>query len=471
MKHGLLSLVMLLGGAVATVNAQDNVYLIKGNKVVAKYPVNAVDYMSFKLPEGVVEGNSVLPEAVETGKNYIKYKVKLADKAQYYGHAFFQSQLLDRMLRQYYNTTIDEVDEATLNQVLKLLLSNYGYMDQGEKTFTIKDGDNDGYGTTFYVPGGQDFYVATVNVTGIDPSTQEGIIGDEISLMKMTTKVAGESAETLSVEYAGLTDSGEAKYNIVPGSGIKTMYFLLAKKKQLDQNVSLYGYDYVMFSLASPLLASDWLKYADQESWELDGEDDYVMSVLGVDANGDWVKASAENHIVVNSDNCPKVNILSQSKGDGKVSVNFEINPSNVSAAHVRLMGDNDVMDALNGGASLDEIAVGGDAVDITSKINEAGEYTYSNDNNFPARWNALLISAADENGTTVTRVIFNPFIDSEWEVKTTTFPKGKSEIKERARRIGPACGDMRVGVRDLQMPVSSSVGRMDGKVIRINNH
>lgn len=47
------TLAMLLGAATLGMNAQDHVYLIKGNKVVAKYPVGSVDYLSFKLPEGV----------------------------------------------------------------------------------------------------------------------------------------------------------------------------------------------------------------------------------------------------------------------------------------------------------------------------------------------------------------------------------------------------------------------------------
>lgn len=423
MKKKLLSVALLIGAATLSISAQDHVYLIKGNKVVAKFPVADVDYLSFKLPEGVTDGYSVSPESVETGKNYLKYTVKTDDPQQYYGHAFFQSQLLDKLLRTYYDTTIDEVDEATLKQVAKMLLSNYGYMDQGTKTYTIKDGENDGYGTDFFVPGGQDFYVATVNVTEIDPTTQQGTMGDEVSVMKMTTKVAGESAETMGIEYTGLNDKGEATYSITPGSGVKTMYLALTKKKQLDQYVSIYGYDYVMFSTAQAITAADWKKYGDQYSWTLDGEDDYVMSVLGIDANGDWVKASDEQHIVATTDDCPKVNIFSKEAGDNKVKVNFEITPSNVTAAHVRLMADNDVENELNKGKTLEQIAVEGDATDITSAINSAGEYTFAKEGLTP-NWYSLLISATDENGTNVTRMVFNDHLDNfEWDIDTKTFP------------------------------------------------
>lgn len=50
MKKKLLSVALLIGAATLSISAQDHVYLIKGNKVVAKFPVADVDYLSFKLP-------------------------------------------------------------------------------------------------------------------------------------------------------------------------------------------------------------------------------------------------------------------------------------------------------------------------------------------------------------------------------------------------------------------------------------
>ncbi len=421
MKKKVFTLALMLGAAVLGMNAQEHVYLIKDNKVVAKYPVGSVDYLSFRLPEGVTEGSCIAPVAVETGKNYLKYSVKPDDSSQYYGHGFFQSQLLDALLRKYYQTSIDKVDEATLKQVIKMLLSNYGYLDHGSNVFTIKDGDNDGYGTDFFVPGGQDFYVATVNITSVD--SQGGEMGDDVSLIKMTTQKPGESKESLTVEYTGLNANGEATYSITPGSGIKTLYTLLAKKNQLDEYTTLYGYDYVMFSLAMPVTADDWKQYGDQMAWELDDENDYVMSVLGIDAGGDWVKASDEQHIVANSDKCPKVSILSKEAGNGSVNVKFEITPSNVSAAHVRLMKENDVADELNRDKTLDRIAVEGDAADIKGAINTAGEYTFSREG-IERGWYSLLVSATDENGTVVTNIKFHTHLDNfNWEVQTATFP------------------------------------------------
>lgn len=434
MKKKIFTIAMMLGAATIGISAQDHIYLIKGNKVVAKYPMGSVDYLSFKLPEGVSE-NSVAVSAVETGKNYLKNSVKTAEKDQYYGHGFYQAQLLDVLLRKYYDTNINEVDDAVLKQVMKSLLAYYGYMDQGSKVFTIKDGDYDGYDTDFFIPGGQDFYVATVNITEV--SEQGGTMGDEISILKMTTKDPGESQETMGLEYTGLNDEGKATYKITPSSGIKTMYTLLAKKNQLDEYTTLYGYDYVMFSLASPITASDWSKYGNQMAWELDDENDYVMNVLGVDSKGDWVKASDEQHIITSNGKCPKVNIFSKEAGDGKVKVNFEITSSNVTAAHVRLMSDNDVINELNKDKTLDQIALEGDATDLKSIINTTGEYTFAKDN-IDRDWYSLLISATDENGTNVTRIIFHSHLENfNWSVETTTFPQNADAAKAKdSKRI-----------------------------------
>lgn len=49
--------------------AQEKVYLIKGNEVVAKYDVKNVDYVSFHLPDGVVDNTGDTPEIVN--KQYV----------------------------------------------------------------------------------------------------------------------------------------------------------------------------------------------------------------------------------------------------------------------------------------------------------------------------------------------------------------------------------------------------------------
>ena len=86
-------------------------------------------------------------------------------------------------------------------------------------------------------------------------------------------------------------------------------------------------------------------------------------------------------------------------------------------------MDENDCDDRLNEGYTLPELAAGGDAVDITAKINTEGEYTYIN-NEVPERWNSLLIMAKNNDGTTITRVNFWAATDTEWDIRENlSFP------------------------------------------------
>ena len=470
MKKVIFATAILAGTASLCVNAQDKVYLVKGNKVVAQYQMNDGDYLSFKLPDDAVVADSAAPSAVETGKNFIKYTVKTKEKDGYYAHAFFQAQTVDLLLHYYYNTTVESADQATLKQMLKKLVTSYGYLGQGEQTFTIENGDNDGYGTDFFIPGGQDFYVATVNVTSV---TDEGAtVGNEVNFVKLTTEVPGVSSETVSVEYAGVDAEGNAAYNIGLGDNIKTVYALLGSKKKVDQYESVYGYDYMMFTSATALTAADWAKYYNGKNvWEVSDEDDYVMNVLAVDANGDWAKASAENHITVGQGDCPKVNVLSKEAADGSVKVCFEITPSNVTSAHVRLMKDNDLSNELNKDKTLDQIAAEGDAEDITSTINYAGEYTFKKDN-LERGWYTLLVSGTDKNGTTVTKASFHSHLtNASWEIESKTFPASTSSSAKKRTVAFPTAKTQftAVGAKTFRMPLTAGDAPVM-KVRKLNN-
>lgn len=419
-----IALALMLGGMAVAGWAQQSLYVMKDGKVVATHEVGEGDYVTFRRPADAKPQQTVTLEGVSTGKNFIQYRVTTSTPNQYYAHAFFQASTLDQILQYYYSVKIEEADEATIKAALRLLVQYYGYTDKGTLTYTITNGENDGDYTDFFIPGGQDFYVVTNNLTSVDDQGGTAQMGDELSYIKLTTLPASESAETIGIEYKGLNDDDEATYAITPSSGIVTLYTMLAKKKELDQNTSIYGFDKVYFGGAEAWTASDWTKYGDQQSWTLDDEDDYVMTVLGIDGNGDWVTVTNEQHITPASDNCPKINILTKEAANGKVTVTYEISPSNVTAAHVRLMSENDLENALNvSGTLLEQVAVDGDAEDVTATINADGKATYTY-TVAKRGWYALLISATDANGTTVVEADFHSHLtDAEWEVTTKTFP------------------------------------------------
>lgn len=398
-------------GFVASICAQDQIYLIKGNKVVAKYASTDVDYVSFKLPEGVTEDPFEMA-IEETGKNYVKYSIKPTQKDRYYVHTMVEENFIDYLLQEYFETTLEEVDDATLTSCLNIFLYSYGLLGKGDMVFNYKDGEMIDEDYSLTVLAGQKYYVIACYLNDAADDL-------EGTTMYATTKTetAGVSNETLTVAYTGLNEDGEATFKFDMSQGVRTIFTMYGYKEVLDYFIAAYGYEYTIF-----LYGEQWTPEElanNPYGWYVEDKAEYSMYALGIDANGDWVKAETHPFIepIEQTVEGPKINIFSKSKDNGSVSVNFEITPSNVSEAYVRLLGESACDDKLNQGYNLAEVAAMSDAIDITSNINSAGEYTYKN-SAVPTGWQTLLIMAKNADGTTVTRINFNAYLaDSEWDL------------------------------------------------------
>lgn len=406
--------------------AQETMYLIKGNKVVAKYSVSDVDYLSFRLPEGVVEPKAVDIDTVEIGKNYINYKVETLSPSTNYVHMVILESFLDYLLQSNYETTLAEASQEQVVSSLKAAMEYYGYLGTGTKTYNMKDGADDGDGTEFEVLAGQRYILAACDLTPADE------LGDVMSYKTITTTAPGQSAGTLTVKYDGLNDNGDAMFSFDFSQDITKIRTMYGLKSVLDNYIAEKGFDYT-FSLFGQSWAPADIT-ADGNGWPVAEKDEYVMYAVGIDANGDWVKTSVTQTITpMEKDNSPVITIYSKEKGSGSVKVNFEISPSNVDEAYVRLMDENTADDKLNAGYTLAELAAGGDATDITSDINGLGEYTYAN-NSVPAGWQTLLISGKNSDGTTVMRINFNANVEnSEWDITTSNGKSSSAAAKAGA--------------------------------------
>ena len=111
--------------------AQDKMYLIKGNQVVAKYNVADVDYVAFELPEGVTDNTGDTPSVKAT--NYVSAVAKYFGTTD--GVADYQIQLSTRSL----------VDEHTPVEFLYLQFmgpaADYHDLFVPEGTYTVQKGD------------------------------------------------------------------------------------------------------------------------------------------------------------------------------------------------------------------------------------------------------------------------------------------------------------------------------------------
>ncbi len=402
---------MIITGMVATASAQETIYMIKGDKVVAKMNAEDVDYISFELPDGVKDQEKVAIEVNETGKNYITYSVTTANQNTTYAHMVIDEPTLNIFLQSYYDTTIDQVVPEVLEACLRMCMTHFGYAGQGNATYRMQDNEDDGSGHKFNIVAGLNYYLAVCELNNDDT------LGETMKITDTATKKADVSAGNVSVSYKGQNEAGQAMFDFNGSDDILRIYTLYGHKDVMEAFIQIYGYEYTMFAFGQ-VWTLDELKN-DPNGWQVDEETDYAMYILGVDANGDWAKDETFARItpIAQEKEGPKISIFSKSKGEGKVSVNFEITPSNVTEAYVRLMNETNLDDRLNMGYTLADLAAGGDATDVTSDINKFGEYTYTN-NEVPNEWMSLLIMAKNEDGTTVTRMNFHAHLDgSQWAI------------------------------------------------------
>ena len=430
MTKRLLSLLALSAGLSSTAFAQEYLYLIKGTQVVAKYPVSDVDYMTFQLPDGVKEAKDVEVEVANAGKNYITYMVVTLQSSEQYAHTAVSASVLNYVLQEYFSTTLEAASESDIESALRSILYSYGYLAKGSQVFTMKDGEVDDNDDTFTVLAGETYYVVACNVVNDD-------LGETISYATVTTTEAEQSKETVAVSYTGLSSDGGASFSIVPSDGITAFYTLFGYKDTLEPYIQQYGIKYTALSFGERWTPAEWK--SNPATWSIKGEADYTLYVLGIDSEGDRTEASASAHIVPDTSEttAPTIKVATKSKGNGAVSVNFEVTPSNVTEVYVNLLEENTVESKLNRGFTLSDLAAGATALDITNEINTNGEYTYTN-SSVDSGWQTLLISAKSKEGdVTVLRLNFNAHVDSDWEETTTVITDSSvSSVKPTFRKF-----------------------------------
>lgn len=203
----LLLAIMIITGMVATASAQETIYMIKGDKVVAKMNAEDVDYISFELPDGVKDQEKVAIEVNETGKNYITYSVTTANQNTTYAHMVIDEPTLNIFLQSYYDTTIDQVVPEVLEACLRMCMTHFGYAGQGNATYRMQDNEDDGSGHKFNIVAGLNYYLAVCELNNDDT------LGETMKITDTATKKADVSAGNVSVSYKGQNEAGQAMFD------------------------------------------------------------------------------------------------------------------------------------------------------------------------------------------------------------------------------------------------------------------
>lgn len=410
--------------AFAAIGAQaadnETMYLVKGDRVVAKYSVDDVDYIAFNLADDVIDENIWL-DVDKVGKNTVTYTVNTSAPNVAYAHALISYYDVNYVAQVLFDEMYDNLDEASRIYSLKYTMQSEAFAGIGTQSYTLNDFEQyDPSSDAFrfsVIPGTKYFLCAWE----IDAVTE--VPGEEFIFTELTTEAPAEVNLNLDVTFDKFNDYGMA-LNFLGSPNILYVRTVWGAKQNMEAYADYYGLDYLMgtfgqsWSMEFLAGTGDLSDDIENATWPVYDPGEYIMYVRAYDADGNMQEKSFTFEYAGSGDvddENPVITILSKEKGDGFVKVNFEITPSNVDEAYVRLMDENTVDNRLNMGYTYSELAAGGDAIDITNEINTLGEYTYEN-KEVPEQWNSLLIFAKTKTGgKTTLRLNFWPDTETTW--------------------------------------------------------
>lgn len=388
-------------------------YLIKGDHVVAKYNVDDVDYASFKLPEGVVD-SKIEVVVDELGKNTITYTVRTQGESVAYAHNLVSYYDANYLAMNYLGDMFDNLEDADKLLCIQSQLAYDAYVGMGTQTYSMRDYAGDGNDGYFHVVPGTHYYVCAWEIDAQTGQPLDTFVMKEVDTAApgaSTTAKVDVTVKGVNTHGVALNFSGNCLY-VQTAWGVADIMDAYAEAYGLDFLLGTFGERYDLSYLQA---TGDEFEGIENATWPLDGSQDYVMMVRAWDENGDKVDYRVPVHVDEATSEGPEIKIFSKEKSAGHVSVNFEISPSNVTEAYVRMMEEDNVDDRLNMGYELYELAMGGDATDITDSINTMGEYTFTS-NDVPETWQNILIYAKDADGNRSTlRLSFNTLEGSQW--------------------------------------------------------
>lgn len=421
-------------------NANETMYLIKDDQVVGKYNVEDVDYLSFKLPDGVSDSNITL-KVDNVGKNTVTYTVNTISPNTAYAHNIYTADYLDAMALSYEGDLFDNLEEGIRVMLMQEMMTYDAFLGIGSDSYTQTDYQLVSPGSTerFNVLSGNKYYLCGWE---IDPVTNEP---KEAFVYTTFNTLPGEtSAMDFNCQFAEQNEYG-IQFAFTGDSNVLYVRTAYGEKDMMEAYVQFYGIDFVLNAFGT-----NWdLSYLQgtgeigddisNSIWPAYDPGDYVMYARAYDANGDYKQVRVEVTAEGEQADGPQITINSKDKGEGYVSVNFEISPSNVEEAYVTMMDENECDDKLNMDFELWEIASGRNSIDITSQINTAGEYTYTN-NEVPEAWQCILIYAKDRDGNKTTqRLSFYPDSETRWATYDPVYgAPARKAVKRIKNKLNP---------------------------------
>lgn len=250
-----------------------------------KYQVYAVskngelksDVVSLELQTG---DYSQFLTLLEKGKNYYSYHLKTTTANTPVLHLGVEKDLLDFFLE-------DLTDEEEIETMKQDILLNFGYHGTGEKTYTLKDGEMDPDNNAIL-----EVLAGIPQVILAVETDEEGNVSGKTSMVEFTTEAPATAPYNIVIEVSEITQNS-ARIICTPESGIIYFYQVLFKKEVADQFITENGADAFRAYILNNGDRCD--EGIDDFVWtKLSPDTDYVMYLIGIDANGDQMQVNKE---------------------------------------------------------------------------------------------------------------------------------------------------------------------------------
>lgn len=314
-------------------SAQDEtMYLVKGDRVVGRYNVDAVDYITFNLPDDV-HNESLWLTVDNVGKNTVTYTVNAVTSSTAYAHNLLSFYDVNYTAMDMYGDMLENLSEEEQLMCLKQTLGANAFIGQDTQTMTQNDFEQWAQAeyARFSVMPGTKYYLCAWE---IDPDTQEPY--ETFVYQTLETLPAQEVNLGLDIQFKA--NNAEGMAFIFSGSEeilyVRTCWGMADMMEAYEQ---AYGRDFLMGTFGQNWTLAFLAGYGDlapdieNATWPAYDPGQYVMYADAYDAQGNvqHFKQTYTYETGAVSDG-PTITIFSKDKGTGFVKVNFEISPSNV---------------------------------------------------------------------------------------------------------------------------------------------
>lgn len=169
-KKSIIAAALILAATGASAQ-NETMYLVKGDRVIGKYGVDAVDYITFNLSNDIIDENIWL-EVDNVGKNTVTYTVNTVTTITAYAHNLLSYYDVNYVAMDMFGDMLDNLTDAEKLECCQRALAVNAFIGMGTQTITQNDfaqwGEMDHQ--RFNITPGTKYYLCAWEV---DPQTQE----------------------------------------------------------------------------------------------------------------------------------------------------------------------------------------------------------------------------------------------------------------------------------------------------------